>query len=152
MTSRVEQVSNLTSASDVLSKFAIDTSNRQSCSQNKVYYRISRTAAAGSTTFSAFIPFKPPCVYLLDIKWQAMSTNGNVIVIEYLIEVNQFMSGGIVGAIAANPIVTQSIGGNSISVVKNATSDSLDVIVNNTPTGGTITETIEFEITSNKNF
>lgn len=156
MTSRVEQVSNVTCASDMISKIENDATVGQACSQNKAYYRISRTGPAGSITYSRLIPFKPPCVYMLIVTWNLQSTTTPSKGITYyaLYQFNQVVSGAAISMTGPNDLINaQSPNpGYAIDFAKNASSDSLDLTINSTVATGTVTENIEVEVVSNKNF
>ena len=155
MTTKPEQVSELKTSSDVISKFAIDANNGQSCSASTVYYRIVRPAiAAGTNTYAGLIPLKAPCTYNMTILWAGTSTNGPSAFAQHVIQqVNQTAPGAAIGqqtmASGSSPL-----GGGTFQIViaKNATADSLDFTFFTSGIGGTITDAIEIVVVASRNF
>ena len=155
MTSRVEQLSEITNSNDVISKFTTDSNNNQACGANRAYYRIVRTAiAAGNVTIPAVIPLRAPCSYIVQAYWQGLSTNSNNMYSVYSTSIcAQFAPGGAIASPQTLIAGTaQSISGNTLTYSKNPSGDYLDITLNNTVSGGNITDTLELMVVSNKNF
>ena len=153
MTTRSEQLTSVTSSSDAISKLNSDAVVKQSCSGNIAFYKLSRTAVpAGVTIIPSFIQMKPPCTYSLYCRWQGSSNNGFIYVIFYIFQINQQTPGGLVGSTAVNPIVSESAGSNTVAFDKTIGQDAITLTINNTLTGGLITDILDIELHSNKNF
>lgn len=149
MSSR-EEISSLKSGSEILYKTFADAADFSCCAGNKMLVRVSQTSPATNITFSSLIPLKPPCCYSIKLTWVGLSTNMNIVSFNSSFDVNQIISGGTINQ-SSNTLATQSIIGNSITLTKNPSSDSIDISLVVT-IGGTVTHSIDCEIISAHNF
>ncbi len=140
MTTNRNAVSNLTCACDVLSKFNTDASNKEVCAGNKAMYRVSSANGTGVTVFSNLVPLRANTCYMLDIRLVAASAANPICVIYNTSQVNFF--GGVMGQQTTQQFISQSVAGNSITLAKNATNNTIDVTTTIT-LGGTVAFTLE---------
>ena len=153
MTTKPEQVSSITNSSGVISKFSTDAIVSQSCSGDRSFYRIVRPAvSAGSQVFTSLIPLKAPCAYSIQFNWQGISSTGNVYSLFYVLLVRLPTSGGSTTSLITALASSMSVVGNIVNFTKNSSADALNVTLDNTVSGGIISDTFEVMVIANKNF
>lgn len=144
-----QSISQLTSASDVLSRLTIDSGNKEITSSNKSNYRFVSANGNGTTTFTNAIPLRSPCCYNLACKYVSLSSNGAVAVIVQFFQVN--LVAGVLSQASVASFVSQSVLGNALTVAKNPSANTIDFTVTST-LGGTVTYTLEIEVQNSSAF
>lgn len=152
VTQKIEALSSIKTGSEMIYKTFVDSSNASCCAGNKMIIRVSTTSAAASIPLLALIPLKPPCSYCIKVTWVSISTNNNVSTQCSIYRVDQLVSGGAISPPAGANLINSFTGVTSVlAIFKNATTDSLDIVLT-VSNGGTVSHSLEFEITSARNF
>ena len=136
-------------------KSGVDAANFSCCAANKLITKLTFTTTTGSFTIPAIIPLKAPCAYNITVRWSAFSTGGSSLVKQAGFAIVQLTSGGAILPVTATfytDLQNAPGTGTNLTFAKNATSDSLDLVLTAIAMVGTASHSIELEVLSSSNF
>lgn len=148
---RTEELTGVKSGAEIISKYDTDAANAICCASNRMYVKLNSVSNTTTTLFTNCIPLKAPCTYVLVVKLSCMSDTAQWV---YWVpwRITQIVSGGAVTAVSGTALIDDGPGVHAISFAKNATRDTLDMLVDSNIGGTQFSITAGAEIFCNKNF
>lgn len=153
ITQKVEEVTSIKTGAEMTSIYDISAQNFTNCASNRMYVKLPVTSLTASNAFTACIPLKAPCTYLVNVKMSVLSDTGGQWVYWAPYRMTQTVSGGAVSIFTPLPaLINDPPGTNVFAFSKTPGFDSVDLLVVANVGGSVFNIVLGLEIFCNKNF